>query len=88
MVRRRVIVDGRVQGVFFRDTCRHEATVAGVHGWVRNLPDGRVEAVFEGEADAVQRLVDWCRAGPPRATVIRVEIHIEKPLGEHGFLVR
>ena len=87
-VRRRVLVDGRVQGVFFRDTCRREAAVAGIEGWVRNLADGRVEAVFEGEADAVQRLVDWCRAGPPRATVTRAEVHVEEPQGERGFRVR
>ena len=87
MIRRRVLVDGRVQGVFFRDTCRHEATRAGLDGWVRNLADGRVEAVFEGEADAVQRLVDWCRVGPPRATVTGVEVHVEELHGEHGFRV-
>jgi acylphosphatase len=88
MVRRRVLVDGRVQGVFFRDSCRREAVAAGVDGWVRNLADGQVEAVFEGEADAVQRLVDWCRAGPPHATVTRVEVHVEESQGEIGFRVR
>ncbi|HEX2040365.1 MAG TPA: acylphosphatase [Acidimicrobiales bacterium] len=85
--RRRVLVDGRVQGVFFRDTCRREAVAAQLDGWVRNLPDGRVEAVFEGEAEAVQRLVDWCAVGPPRATVARVEVHVEEPRGERGFRV-
>jgi acylphosphatase len=80
-----VLVDGRVQGVFFRDTCRREAAAARVDGWVRNLPDGRVEAVFEGEPAAVQQLVDWCRVGPPHARVTGVEVHVEEPQGEHGF---
>jgi acylphosphatase len=82
-----VSVDGRVQGVFFRDTCRREAVAAGVDGWVRNLPDGRVEAVFEGEPEAVQRLVDWCRIGPPRADVTRVVVDVEAPQAERGFRV-
>jgi acylphosphatase len=82
-----VLVEGRVQGVFFRDSCRSEATAAHLHGWVRNLPDGRVEAVFEGDADAVQRLVDWCRIGPPRASVARIEVHVEEPVGERGFRI-
>jgi acylphosphatase len=87
-IRRRVVVDGRVQGVFFRDSCRREALDAGVAGWVRNRPDGRVEAVFEGAPDRVERLVQWCRVGPPRATVTAVETHVEEPAGEHGFRVR
>ena len=66
MIRRRVLVSGLVQGVFFRDTCRRTAVAAGVRGWVRNLADGRVEAVFEGEAEAVQRLVEWAHEGPAR----------------------
>lgn len=88
MIRRRVEVDGRVQGVFFRDTCRRQAASNGVSGWVRNLPDGRVEAAFEGPADAVERMVQWCREGPPRATVTSVRIHVEEPTGEQGFRVR
>ena len=88
MIRRRVEVEGRVQGVFFRDSCRREASDAGVAGWARNLPDGRVEAVFEGPPDAVERLVDWCRHGPPRATVTGIRVHVEEPTGEHGFRVR
>ena len=63
MVRRRVVVSGRVQGVWYRDTCRRVAVANGVAGWVRNLRDGRVEAAFEGPADAVERLVRW--AGDP-----------------------
>ena len=87
-IRRRVEVEGRVQGVFFRDTCRYQAEVAGVGGWVRNLRDGRVEAAFEGLPDAVERMVAWCRVGPPRATVTAVRTYVEEPVGERGFRVR
>ena len=73
-IRRRVLVSGRVQGVFFRDTCRREAAAAGVAVRVDNLPDGRVEAVFEGPPAAVQCMVEWCRTGPPRARVDHVEV--------------
>src|SRR4029453_15939738 len=64
MIRKRVIVSGEVQGVFFRDTCRRVAGQQGVAGWVRNLPDGRVEAVFEGEPGSVERRGGWGRGGP------------------------
>ncbi|HET9442143.1 MAG TPA: acylphosphatase [Acidimicrobiales bacterium] len=87
MVRRRVLVEGDVQGVFFRDTCRREAVRAGVAGWVRNRYDGRVEAVFEGRAPAVEAMVAWCRSGPPRARVSGVEVRTEEPAGESGFRV-
>ena len=73
-VRRRVQVSGRVQGVWFRDSCRREAERQGVGGWVRNLPNGRVEAVFEGSDDAVAAMVEWCRRGPRRARVEHVEV--------------
>lgn len=86
-VRRRVVVSGRVQGVWFRDSCREQARRRGVHGWVRNLPDGRVEAVFEGEPGAVDALVAWCHEGPPRAVVQRVELCEEEPAGERGFRI-
>lgn len=88
MYRKRVIVSGSVQGVFFRDTCRATATAQGVNGWVRNLPDGRVEAVFEGDKDAVERLVDWAWEGPPAAKVEDVEVVEEQPEGLKGFEVR
>ena len=88
MIRRRVIVRGRVQGVFFRDTCRREAAAAGVSGFVRNEPDGTVLAVFEGDADGVRRMVDWCRTGPPSAQVSGVDVTDEAPTGETGFRVR
>ena len=72
--RRRVVVRGRVQGVFFRDSCRSEASRLGVAGWVRNLRDGGVEAVFEGPLASVEAAVAWCRHGPPRAVVESVSV--------------
>ncbi|MFE2548873.1 acylphosphatase [Streptomyces sp. NPDC059355] len=78
-VRSRVIVHGEVQGVFFRDSCRRTALEYGVSGWVRNLPDGTVEAAFEGPAEAVAHLITWTRQGPPTAAVTRVEVHEEPP---------
>jgi acylphosphatase len=83
-----VIIAGRVQGVFFRDTCRRLAREVGLAGWVRNNPDGRVEACFEGEGAGVDRLVDWCRSGPRGAVVERVEVHEDEPQGLEGFRVR
>jgi acylphosphatase len=86
-LRRRVVVHGLVQGVFFRDTVRRRADAAGVAGWVRNNRDGNVEAVFEGEADAVERLVEFCRRGPRGAVVERVDVFEEDPEGLAGFRV-
>ena len=80
--RARVIVSGRVQGVFFRDSARRAATREGLTGWVRNLPDGRVEALFEGDEAAVQRLVDWCHQGPPDARVEQVAVEWGEATGE------
>ena len=88
MTRKRVVVAGRVQGVFFRDTTRRRAESAGVAGWVSNRADGAVEAVFEGDADAVEELVDFCRRGPSRAEVASVEVAEESPEGLRGFQVR
>jgi acylphosphatase len=87
VVRRRVLVSGRVQGVFFRDACRQAARRERVSGWVRNRGDGRVEACFEGEPDAVARLVAWCRQGPPRAHVHDVEVFEERPENAAGFFI-
>lgn len=87
-IRRRVKVHGRVQGVFFRDSTRRHAMTVGVAGWVRNCSDGTVEAVFEGEEDAVRRMVDWIREGPGRAEVDRVDVDEEEPEGLSGFDVR
>lgn len=88
IVRMRVIAEGRVQGVFFRDSTRREAERRGVNGWVRNLADGRVEAVFEGPSEAVQELVEWARHGPERALVTRLETIAEDPEGISGFTIR
>ncbi|MFN2166037.1 MAG: acylphosphatase [Anaerolineae bacterium] len=89
IVRTHVYVSGHVQGVFYRDQTQRQANARGVAGWVRNLPDGRVEAVFEGESDAVQHMVDWCWRGPPNAYVTNVEVRNEVPTGQlGGFSVR
>ena len=87
MKRVRVIVGGRVQGVFYRSTCADVVHRAGVGGFVRNLPDGRVEAAFEGPADVVDRLVEWCRRGPDLARVDEVELRAEEPVGDVGFRI-
>jgi acylphosphatase len=87
-VRRRVYVSGRVQGVWFRESCRDEAARAGVDGWVRNLDDGRVEVVLEGPPASVDGVVAWCRRGPRRARVDGFEVVDEAPVGEQGFRVR
>jgi acylphosphatase len=73
----RVVVSGRVQGVFFRYTCAHEASKAGLRGTVRNLSDGRVEAVFQGPRSSVERLIFWCHDGPPAAKVAEVAVSWE-----------
>lgn len=86
--RRRVVVRGQVQGVFFRDSTRREAASRGVSGWVCNRDDGAVEAVFEGSPDAVRALVEFCQGGPRGASVADVEVSDEKPEGLSGFEVR
>ncbi len=88
MTRSRVVVRGRVQGVFFRASCAQEAAGHQVAGWVSNEPDGSVAAVFEGEPADVVAMVEWCRVGPPFAAVDSVEVTDEEPLGERGFEVR
>ena len=87
-VRRRVVVSGRVQGVFFRDATRERATAGGVDGWVRNRTDGTVEAVLEGPQEAVERVLGFCRSGPPAARVQRIDVEEEEPQGLRGFTVR
>jgi acylphosphatase len=87
-MRRRVVVHGRVQGVFFRDSTEREAASRGVAGWVRNRDDGAVEAVFEGDSEAVEALVEFCRSGPSRADVERVDVEEEESEGLEGFEVR
>jgi len=88
VVRYRVLVSGRVQGVFFRDACRRLALEHGVVGWVRNLPDGRVEAVFEGRAKDVERLVEWARHGPRLAVVEDIAVQPEQPEGLIAFQIK
>jgi acylphosphatase len=88
VIRRRVVVHGFVQGVFFRDTLRRRAASLGVSGWARNTRDGTVEAVFEGEPDAVERMVALSREGPSGARVDRVEVVEEPPEGLGGFSIR
>ena len=88
MIRRRAVIHGRVQGVFFRDTARREAESRSVAGWVTNRSDGAVEAVFEGDEDAVEAMLRSCRQGPGRAEVERVEVSEEEPEGLQGFAVR
>jgi acylphosphatase len=87
-VRRRVVVHGHVQGVFFRDTTSREAGRRGVAGWVRNRSDGAVEAVFEGDPEAVEAMVGFSRGGPRGADVEDVEVSEEPPEGLEGFDVR
>ena len=87
-MRKRVVAHGRVPGFFFRDSTRQRAEEAGVAGWIANRPDGTVEAVFEGDDDAVERLVAWMGEGPRGATVARVEVNEEEPEGLRGFDVR
>ncbi|MBM4310946.1 MAG: acylphosphatase [Deltaproteobacteria bacterium] len=81
-IRIRARVSGRVQGVFFRAETREQAQRLGLCGWVRNLPDGRVELLAEGDAQAVRSLIAWCRTGPPHARVDRVEEFPEAFTGE------
>jgi acylphosphatase len=88
VIRRRVAVRGHVQGVFFRETTKRRAVAAGLTGWVRNLADGSVEAVFEGEREAVDGLVAFVRDGPRGARVDWVDVTAEDPEGLAGFEVR
>lgn len=87
-VARSVVVHGRVQGVFFRDSCRQQARGLGVAGWVRNEPDGSVRVHVEGEPEAVASLVRWLHEGPPFAQVRRVDVNDAGPTGAAGFEVR
>jgi acylphosphatase len=86
--RARAIASGRVQGVGFRYWARSQAAPLGVAGWVRNRPDGNVEAVFEGRREHVELLLRWCREGPPAAYVDQLDVEWQEPEGEHGFTIR
>jgi acylphosphatase len=85
MIRRRLLVSGRVQGVFYRDSCKATAQGAGVAGSARNLPDGRVEIILEGDTDAVDEVIAWCRKGTSQSKVESVEVSEEEPAGSSGF---
>jgi acylphosphatase len=87
MVRRHLWVRGRVQGVWYRGSCAEQARALGIAGWARNLPDGRVEIVAEGDPEALDKLVEWCRHGPPAARVTAVEVRAEEPEGLDSFTV-
>ncbi len=87
-VRAHVWVSGQVQGVFFRAYAEDEAAYRKVHGWIRNAPDGRVEAIFEAASDAVAAMIQWCHRGSPAARVSGVEVAWEAPRGERGFRIR
>jgi acylphosphatase len=84
----RAVIRGRVQGVFFRAETRDRARSLGLSGWVRNVPDGSVEAVFEGERERIESILDWCRRGPGLAEVDDVDVEWEQPRGEEGFGAR
>ena len=86
--RTRALVSGRVQGVLFRDSTREKAEALGLSGWVRNLSDDRVEALFEGPEDRVAEMISWCEEGPPNAEVQNVSVEQEDPEGLKGFEVR
>ncbi|MDD5154776.1 MAG: acylphosphatase [Thermodesulfobacteriota bacterium] len=82
MVRAHVIINGRVQGVFFRYATQEEATRLGLKGWVKNRRDGQVEAVFEGDEATVEKMLKWCHQGPPHAVVNKVDVNWEDYKGE------
>jgi acylphosphatase len=88
VARARVIVRGHVQGVFFRAEASSRARSLGLAGWVRNRPDGTVEAAFEGERDAVESMLRWCERGPRGAHVDAVDVTWQEPVGDAGFAVR
>jgi acylphosphatase len=87
-IRRRLLVSGDVQGVFYREGCRRRAERVGVAGSAENLADGRVEVILEGEPGAVEAVEGWCRHGPPQADVASIEAFDERPRGDAGFTVR
>lgn len=86
--RAHVFIKGKVQGVWFRASTKEVAQRLGLKGWVKNLPDGRVEAVFEGDEDKLKQAIEWCREGPPGAVVTDVEVVFEEPKGESDFHIK
>jgi acylphosphatase len=88
-IRAYALISGHVQGVFYRASAQRQASSLGLRGWVRNLPDGGVEAVIEGEPAVVERMLAWCRVGPPNACVTDVDVRYAPATGEYiGFSVR
>ncbi len=84
-----VVISGTVQGIFYRSAIRSRAKLLFVNGWIKNLPDGRVEALFEGEKDDVEELIEFCRGGHPRAAVLDIDVEWQKPRGNFaGFEIR
>ena len=89
MVRARLLISGRVQGVFYRASCRREAESLGLTGWVRNLPDGRVEALLQGPKETVEAMVAWCYRGPEDAQVSNIDVAYEDPKDDlSGFRIK
>ena len=88
MKRAHVRIYGKVQGVWFRAHTKEMAEKLDIKGWVRNVPDGSVEAVFEGDDEKVEKIIEWCHRGPPLARVERVEVEYEEPKGEERFEIR
>ena len=87
MKRAHLKIYGKVQGVWFRANTKEMADKLGLCGWIRNLPDGGVEAVFEGDEKMVEKAIEWCHHGPPLARVEKVDAKYEKPIGEKGFRI-
>ena len=83
IVRLHIVIEGIVQGVFYRASTIEESSKLGLTGWVKNCSDGRVEAVFEGEIDKIEQIIEWCKKGPPGAVVSNVETVLERATGEY-----
>jgi acylphosphatase len=89
MVRARLFIEGRVQGVFYRASCRREGEARGLAGWVRNLPDGRVETLLQGPKEAVEDMIKWCFRGPEDAQVTNIDVTYEEARDDlSGFRIR
>lgn len=89
IIQAHVLISGKVQGVFFRSNTEDKVKELGLNGWVKNLPDGRVEAVFEGEEKVVNEMVEWCKKGPRFSHVRRIDVEFDKASNEfHNFEIR
>jgi len=87
LICKRCLVDGRVQGVFYRATTHRKALDIGINGWVRNLPDGKVEALLQGESTQVEQMLDWLWQGPSNSHVTSVQCYDEQPISTDSFIV-